>query len=115
MKKIISFIVLTGLIFNSTNVFSQYSDEYYLQKKEDYREFIKNHEFKTRPHLTKAELKAIPKKDRPDLANELNFIQSLDPLTGVVPKDQLVLAHKQTDIYTQQNFNTWNYMDRKRS
>jgi PKD repeat protein len=103
MKKIISFLVLIVLIFNSTIVFSQYSDEYYLQKKEDYKKFIGNHDFKTHPHLTKAELKTIPKKDRPDLANEQNFLQTLDPNLGYVPLNALIIAHKQTDIYTQQN------------
>jgi len=102
-KATLSTTLLLFILFCSSSVFSQYSDEYYRQKKEDYREFLKNHEYKNRPNYSKQELKAIPKKDRPDLSNEQNFIQTLDPSLGYVPQNALLNAHKQTDIYTQQN------------
>ncbi|MDF1672143.1 MAG: PKD domain-containing protein [Vicingaceae bacterium] len=101
MKRILSFLAI--MLISSSLAFSQYSDEYYYQKKQDYKEFLKNHEFKKRNHLTEKELKAIPKNDRPDLANEQNFLQTLDPSTGMVPANGLINAHKITDIYVQQN------------
>ena len=103
MKKFITPSLLFIFLFSISNVYSQYSDEYYYQKKQDYKEFLKNHEFKKRDHLTEKELKTIPKKDRPDLANEQNFLQTLDPNLGYVPLNALINAHKVTDIYTQQN------------
>ena len=101
MKKI--YAASLAVIFLATSLFAQHSDLYNQQKKEEYKEFLKNHEYKNRPHYTKEQLKAIPKKDRPDLANELNVLQTLDPALGYVPKDALIIAHKKTDLLVQQN------------
>ena len=103
MKKFIIPSLLFIFLFSITNAYSQYSDEYYYQKKQDYKDFLKNHEYKKRKNYSKKELKAIPKNDRPDLANEQNFLQTLDPNLGYVPQNALINAHKVTDIYTQQN------------
>ncbi len=45
----------------------------------EYADFISNHPYSTRDHMTKKELKKIPKKDRPDLAAELDFLLTMDP------------------------------------
>jgi PKD repeat protein len=44
-----------------------------------YSEFIEKHEFNNRAAMSKKELKKIPKKDRPDLANEREFLLTMDP------------------------------------
>ena len=40
--------------------------------------------------MTSEELKAIPKRDRPDLAFEQDFLRTLDPTTGEVPRERLL-------------------------
>ncbi len=49
------------------------------QSRAAYADYISNHEFSQREHMTKVELKKIPKKDRPDLAAELDFLLTMDP------------------------------------
>ena len=39
-------------------------------------------------------LRAIPKKDRPDLAAEQDFLLTMDPATGTVPKERLFAANR---------------------
>jgi len=41
--------------------------------------YIQGHPYSKRPHYTKSELKLIPKKDRPDLAWEQDFLATMDP------------------------------------
>ncbi len=103
MKKLLPLLSIIALTFLASNLFAQYSNVYYEQKKEDYQEFIKNHDYSQTPHYTNEELKVIPKNDRPDLAHELNFLQTLDPISGVIPPYALIQAHKITDIYQAQN------------
>ena len=59
----------------------------------EYAKWLENHPFNNRPHLTKADLKKIPKKDRPDLAMEQNFLQTVDPELKIVPSERLVTAY----------------------
>ncbi len=103
MKKTLSLFLFSVLIFSYSTSFGQYSDLYLQEKKQAYKEFLKNHEYKNRPHYTKEELKAIPKYDRPDLAKELNFLQTMDPATGTVPYNKLIQAHKTTENLMAQN------------
>ena len=47
--------------------------------KAEYQEFVRQHQFSQPLHLTPEEIKAMPKADRPDLAWQQNFMQTLDP------------------------------------
>ena len=57
--------------------------------REAYEAMLAAHPFNTRPHLTPTELRAIPKRDRPDLAAEQDFLLTMDPATGTVPRERL--------------------------
>ena len=50
--------------------------------REKYGEYIQSHPFNNRKHMSKAEMKAMDKQDRPDLAWEQEFLRSADPITG---------------------------------
>ena len=50
--------------------------------REKYGEYIQNHPYNNRKHISKAEMKAMDKQDRPDLAWEQEFLRTADPLTG---------------------------------
>ncbi len=58
--------------------------------KKDYKEFLANHEYNNRAKLSPEEYKAIPKKDRPDLAWEQNFLMTMDPALGYPPVERLI-------------------------
>ncbi len=60
------------------------------QSRKVYEEFLENHEFMNREPMTKKEWKSIPKKDRPDLAWEHDFIRTMDPALGYPTKEKLV-------------------------
>ena len=51
--------------------------------------FLAEHPYSKRELLTKEQLKEIPKQDRPDLAFEQDFLRTLDPATGNVPRERL--------------------------
>ena len=48
--------------------------------------------------MTKEELKAIPKQDRPDLAVEQDFMRTMDPSLGYPPQERLVNARSYADL-----------------
>lgn len=54
-----------------------------------YQDFLATHPYTTRPHMNKAQLKAIPKKDRPDLAWEQDYLATMDPALRYPPKERL--------------------------
>ncbi len=64
---------------------------------------IAEHPYSKRKLLTKEELKSIPKKDRPDLAFEQDFLRTLDPETGDVPRERLLEAKKVFDRLSSTN------------
>jgi methionine-rich copper-binding protein CopC len=66
--------------------------------KEQYRSFVENHPHLTRQKLTKKQMKemGIPKKDRPDLAAELEFLKTMNPATLTVPRTALQIAREKT-------------------
>ncbi|MDX1419338.1 MAG: hypothetical protein R3181_05175 [Rubricoccaceae bacterium] len=51
------------------------------------------HPYSTRPRMTREQLRAIPKRDRPDLAIEQDFLRTLDPATGEVPVERKYAAN----------------------
>lgn len=90
-KKIIYVAIPTiavGFGINAILNQNQPSDRELDRKK--YEKFIKEHEFMNRKPMSKQEWKAIPKKDRPDLAWEQDFIRTMDPALGVPTKEKLV-------------------------
>jgi hypothetical protein len=68
-----------------------------IEKKEAFREYIANHPYTKRDHMTPKELKTIPKADRPDLAQEQNFLMTVDPALGYVPSERLKEAYKRAE------------------
>ncbi|WP_417600981.1 PKD domain-containing protein [Owenweeksia hongkongensis] len=66
-----------------------------LTEKDKYRHYINSHEFNTRPHLNPKQIKQIPKKDRPDLAWEQNFLATMDPSLGHPSPEKLFPIYEQ--------------------
>lgn len=83
-KAILFFIFLIIIAPLSSN-----SQDYSKTSREEFNEFIMNHPFMVREKLTKEEIKKIPKRDRPDLAWEQDFLTTLDPSTGKPEKSRL--------------------------
>lgn len=97
MKK----LLLTTITLSFTLiVFGQYSESYVKEQKEQYEKFIREHPYSQTPHYSEEELEEMPETDRPDLANQLNFLQTLDPVLGHPPVDGLTKAHMLTDKIT---------------
>ncbi len=99
MKKLLLWVGLAGFTFNG---FAQYTDQTENERKQQFEQFLRLHPYKNTPHYTEKQLKAIPKKDRPDLANQQNFIQTMDPNLGYPPPNGLINAHLLTDKITKQ-------------
>jgi Secretion system C-terminal sorting domain len=55
-----------------------------------YAEYIKNSPYSKTKILSESELKKIPKQDRPDLAFEQDFLQTMDPNTGRPERKRLL-------------------------
>ena len=73
--------------------------------REAYQEFIYNHPFNEIGY-TAEQIDAMPKKDRPDLAMQQNYLMTLDPNTREVPTNRLVMAYEQTKAkLAAKNFN----------
>ncbi len=66
------------------------------EQRRDYEAMLAAHPFMQRDHRTPRELKAagVPKKDRPDLAAEQDFLLTMDPATGTVPIELLWAANR---------------------
>ncbi|KAB2815665.1 PKD domain-containing protein [Phaeocystidibacter marisrubri] len=62
--------------------------------KSKYREIIANHPFAQRKAMTVEELNSIPKKDRPDLAWEQNFLATIDPALGRPAPERLSVVYQ---------------------
>jgi len=61
-----------------------------------YSQYILAHPYSQPPTLTREQIKAMPKRDRPDLALQQEFLKTLDPKTHTIPSERLVEARKQT-------------------
>lgn len=59
-----------------------------------YEAMLAAHPYNTRPLIDSEALRAIPKKDRPDLAAEQDFLLTMDPATGTVPIERLFEANR---------------------
>ncbi|MBL7755015.1 MAG: hypothetical protein JNM44_11110, partial [Chitinophagaceae bacterium] len=66
-----------------------------------WQKMLQDHPYKNRPYKTKKEWKKVPKKDRPDLASEHDFLMTMDPALGDVPKERLTFAHDEANAILQ--------------
>ena len=60
----------------------------YEQYRESYIKYIAQHPYNQAPLIPHKGLKSIPKRDRPDLPMEQNFLMTMDPFLGYVPSDR---------------------------
>ncbi len=65
-----------------------------LTETETLEKFLNEHPYANRTPMTEAELKAMPKADRPDLAVEQDFLRTLDLETRTVPRERLFEANR---------------------
>ena len=66
-------------------------------KKTAWAEFLVSHPYYNRSIKTEAEWKRIPRQDRPDLAMEQDYLMTMDPALGRVPRERLMRANKQVE------------------
>ena len=71
-----------GIYFSSLN-----PDQ---NKRKEYTEYISNHPYSRT--ISSDEVDKLPKKDRPDLAMEQNFLMTIDPSIKDVPTERLIEA-----------------------
>ena len=90
---IMSGILIVGFLFVlRTNLYNTLDDG---ETRKDFEDFLRNHPYNQRVKLTPAEWKKqLPKKDRPDLALEHDFLMTMDPATKAVPKERLFEAYE---------------------
>jgi hypothetical protein len=87
-KLLIVSIILISLV-SIIYVFQENTEEP-TQHSRQLAEFLAQHPFSNREILSPEQLKAVPKRDRPDLAFEQDFLRTLDPATGDVPRERLI-------------------------
>jgi hypothetical protein len=63
--------------------------------KEQWAVLLTSHPFYCREKIAFADLKKIPKRDRPDLAMEQNILMTMDPGLGYVPRERLERAQRE--------------------
>ncbi|MFZ6053524.1 WD40/YVTN/BNR-like repeat-containing protein, partial [Halocola ammonii] len=68
-------------------------------EKKAYTAFINSHPFTLREKKTPKEWKKLPKKDRPDLAWEQNYLMTLDPATGSPAEERLIIPLAQVEDF----------------
>jgi len=100
MKSVYTLVLVVALSY--IGVQQQNSNS---QERENFQSFIDNHPYNNR-ELSDAEIDAKPKKDRPDLAIEQDFLATLDPAIGRPTPESLypVLTelNKSNNIYSAQ-------------
>ncbi len=64
-------------------------------EKDLYRKTLNEHPYSTRPHLAPEDIKKMPKQDRPDLAWEQDFLETMDPALGRPPTERLIAVYNQ--------------------
>ena len=65
-------------------------------ERKKFQSFLNNHPYQKTPKLDKKALKKIPKKYRPDLAMQQDFLRTLDPKLGYVPYIRRLKAYQET-------------------
>lgn len=66
-----------------------------LAEKDLFRAIVNSHQYAVRPHLNKEQIKAMPKQDRPDLAWEQNYLETMDPALGRPAPERLLPIYQQ--------------------
>lgn len=92
MNKTKSLLFVVIIAFVSIFIYNSNKETDYEQKQREYAEYLSNHPYSKRGYLSKEDLKAMPKEDRPDLAFEQNFLRTMNPFTKTVPRDQFLKA-----------------------
>lgn len=95
--KLILFSFLCFFFYSETRVNAQTQKA---PTREEFNKFLLTHPFLQRERMTKEELKKIPKKDRPDLAWELDYLTTLDPSTGKPERTRLFPTLQLVDQFT---------------
>ena len=65
----------------------------------EYQKWLNDHPYSNPAINDPVEIKKIPKKDRPDLAMEQEFLMTLDPALGYPPREKLVNVYKALKFY----------------
>ncbi len=86
---------LVALIFLITVGFYLSLDEKSSSAKEEYVNYITNHPYANRTKSYK-QIEELPKKDRPDLAAEHNFLMIVDPVLKRIPSERLLNGYNDT-------------------
>jgi photosystem II stability/assembly factor-like uncharacterized protein len=90
-------LFLSALILITASVFSQRQksiNTFEIQNQNNYQEFVKEYFNNLDKNKTIVNLKEIPKYDRPDLAAEFEYIKTVDPSLGYVPRERLIEAQE---------------------
>lgn len=99
-QSIIFISLLIIILFTGINNIRNYA---LTNGRKNFEKYINDHPYSVRQKLTKKQWKKIlPKKDRPDLAMEQNYLMTMDPITREVPSDGLLLAYEAADIYREE-------------
>jgi len=96
-------LILTGIVFMFVVILLAVNYSSINQNgtiaREEYEKFINTHPYSNRNGITREDLKAIPKADRPDLAYEQDFLRTLDPALGRVPRERLLPIYAKVDKF----------------
>ena len=106
MKRKLSLILVAIVVIIAT-VFTYNTKETAFEKnKNEYAAYLKNHPYTKRAPLSRKDLRAMPKKDRPDLAFEQDFLKTMDPSTRKLHQERLVAALKYGNKVKKEAFST---------
>lgn len=86
-------ILITGILVIKPLVDS-YNNYISEKNRRVYEIYLSKNEFIKPTHMTKKDLKTIPKKDRPNDAAKFEFLKTVDPTLKIVPKERLLDAYE---------------------
>ncbi|TXD49837.1 T9SS type A sorting domain-containing protein [Polaribacter sp. IC073] len=92
MNKKLSLSILAVVAIVAIFLINNNKETAFEKKQKEYAAYLANHPYSKRKSLTRKELRAIPKKDRPDLAFEQDFLRTMDPTTKKLHQDRLIKA-----------------------
>ena len=96
-KKIVTSAVLLACCYLGFQTYNQSETQNLSidEKRENFNNFLNEHPFNNRK-INFDDVKKIPKKDRPDLAAEQNYLMLVDPNSHTVPYNEVALAFENT-------------------
>ncbi|MDB9732168.1 T9SS type A sorting domain-containing protein [Polaribacter sp.] len=92
MNKKVLFSTLAAMAIVVIILINDNKESEFEKQQNEYATYLEQHPYANRLPLTLEELKEIPKKDRPDLAFEQDFLKTMDPKTKQLPQDRLLKA-----------------------